>query len=59
MLSEKEIQVDYADIVHAESLKKVSEVNQSAPAILLIACRIGSTRLIDNILLPSQAMPSC
>ena len=59
MLAEKEIQVDYADIVHAESLKKVSEVNQSAPAILLIACRIGSTRLIDNILLPSQAMPSC
>ena len=59
MLSEKEIQVDYADIVHAESLKKVSEVNQTPPQILLIACRIGSTRLIDNILLPSQAMPSC
>ena len=36
MLSE-EIQVDYADIVHAESLKKVSEVNQSTAILLMPA----------------------
>ncbi len=59
MLSAKEIQIDYADIVHAESLKKISEVSQNTPAIFLIACRLGSTRLIDNILLPSQALSSC
>jgi pantoate--beta-alanine ligase len=59
MLSAKEIQIDYADIVHTESLKKISEVSQNTPAIFLIACRVGSTRLIDNILLPSQALSSC
>ena len=59
MLSAKEIQIDYADIVHAESLEKISEVSQNTPAIFLIACRVGSTRLIDNILLPSQDLSSC
>ena len=54
MLSAREIQIDYADIVHAESLKKISEVSRNTPAIFLIACHVGSTRLIDNILLPSQ-----
>jgi len=55
MLSAKEIRIDYADIVHAESLKKISERSRNTPAIFLIACHVGSTRLIDNILLPSQA----
>ena len=54
MLSAREIRIDYADIVHAESLKKISEVGRNTPAIFLIACHVGSTRLIDNILLPSQ-----
>ncbi len=54
MLSAREIRIDYADIVHAESLKKISEVSRNTPAIFLIACHVGSTRLIDNILLPSQ-----
>jgi len=54
-LSAKEIRIDYADIVHAESLKKISEGSRNTPAIFLIACHVGSTRLIDNILLPSQA----
>ena len=55
MLSAKEIRIDYADIVHAESLKKISEMSRNTPAIFLIACHVGSTRLIDNILLPLQA----
>ena len=55
MLSAKEIRIDYADIVHAESLKKISEGSRNTPAIFLIACHVGSTRLIDNILLPLQA----
>ena len=55
MLSAKDIRIDYADIVHAESLKKISEGSRNTPAIFLIACHVGSTRLIDNILLPSQA----
>ena len=54
MLSAREIRIDYADIVHDESLKKISEVSRNTPAIFLIACHVGSTRLIDNILLPSQ-----
>ena len=55
MLSAREIRIDYADIVHDESLRKISEVSRNTPAIFLIACHVGSTRLIDNILLPSQA----
>jgi pantoate--beta-alanine ligase len=54
MLSAREIRIDYADIVHDESLRKISEVSRNTPAIFLIACHVGSTRLIDNILLPSQ-----
>jgi len=54
MLSAREIRIDYADIVHDESLRKISEVSRNTPAIFLIACHVGSTRLIDNLLLPSQ-----
>lgn len=59
MLSAKKIQIEYADIVDAESLQKIPESNPSTPAIILIACRVGSTRLIDNLLLPSQTLSSC
>ena len=58
-LSTKGIQIEYADIVDAKSLNKISKANPSTPTIILIACRVGSTRLIDNLLLPPQTLSSC
>ncbi|MDB4809678.1 pantoate--beta-alanine ligase [bacterium] len=42
-------EVDYAVIVDAESLQPIDSVSQTAVA--LVACRVGTTRLIDNRLL--------
>ena len=40
--------VDYADLADPISLKKLEELGES-PARLLVAARIGGTRLIDNM----------
>ncbi len=42
-------QLDYAAVADAETLEPQVEVAE--PAVLLIAARIGNTRLIDNLLL--------
>lgn len=42
-------QLDYAAVAHAETLEPLQTLTE--PAVLLIAVRIGSTRLIDNLLL--------
>jgi pantoate--beta-alanine ligase len=47
--SETKAQVDYAEIVDAESFEPVVRVAKSCYALL--AVRIGSTRLIDNMLI--------
>ncbi len=41
--------VEYARVVDAHSLATLSELN--VPAVALIAARVGTTRLIDNLLL--------
>lgn len=41
--------VDYARIVHAESLQSMEKVE--SPAVALIAAHVGKTRLIDNLVL--------
>ena len=43
--------IDYARIVHQETLADLREI--SSPAIALIAAHVGSTRLIDNLMLIS------
>jgi pantoate--beta-alanine ligase len=45
------IVVDYAAVVDAESL---AASTPTAPAVALVAGRLGSTRLIDNRLLPAR-----
>jgi pantoate--beta-alanine ligase len=40
--------VDYAELADAESLKPIGELD-AKPARLLVAARIGGTRLIDNV----------
>ena len=41
--------IDYARVVHQETLADLTEL--APPAIALIAAQIGSTRLIDNLML--------
>ncbi|MFN7292966.1 MAG: pantoate--beta-alanine ligase [Pirellula sp.] len=38
--------IDYAKIVHADTLEPLSQID--SPAVAIIAARLGSTRLIDN-----------
>ena len=40
--------IDYAKVCHADSLAELAELGPN-PARLLVAARIGSTRLIDNL----------
>ena len=41
--------IDYAKIVHADTLEPLLQVD--SPAVAILAARLGSTRLIDNCLL--------
>lgn len=49
LLSEGADSIDYARIVHADTLQSLDEL--ASPAIALIAARVGKTRLIDNLVL--------
>ncbi len=53
LLTAADAEIDYVAIVDAATLAPVSKV--AAPAVALIAARIGSTRLIDNELLNETA----
>lgn len=44
--------IDYARIVHQETLADLDSLDE--PAIALIAARVGSTRLIDNLVLTTS-----
>jgi pantoate--beta-alanine ligase len=46
---EPDLRIDYAEVRDAETLAEITEVR--APAVCLLAVRIGRTRLIDNCVL--------
>jgi pantoate--beta-alanine ligase len=48
---EPQVQVDYVEIVHPEGLEQIE--NLSGGALVAVAAKIGTTRLIDNIVLPA------
>jgi pantoate--beta-alanine ligase len=48
---ETQVQVDYVDIVHPDTLDPVQDL--SAGALVAVAAKVGTTRLIDNIVLPA------
>ena len=50
VLKEPGITIDYVEIADSESLVPLSAASNSM--VMLIAVRLGSTRLIDNMLLP-------
>ena len=43
------VQPEYLELRHAETLARLTDAE--APAVLMVAARIGSTRLIDNLIL--------
>jgi pantoate--beta-alanine ligase len=49
--SEPLAQIDYISVADAESLEELGEIDH--PALVSLAVRVGKTRLIDNIVLPS------
>ncbi len=52
LMSNKNIRLDYLELRDAESLKTV-DGNVGRPTVLAVAAFVGSTRLIDNVVLPA------
>ena len=50
--SEPDLEVDYVKICNAETLEEVNEIDQES--VMLLAVKVGKTRLIDNGLLMEQ-----
>ncbi len=50
---ESAIRLDYLEIVDPDTLDPVTEIG--APALVAVAAFVGTTRLIDNIVLPGSA----
>ena len=49
ILLEQHLSIDYIAAVDPQTLKTVDVVN--GPTVLAIAARVGSTRLIDNVII--------
>ena len=52
-MSELEVEPEYVALVSPDTFKPISELDK--PALLTIAARVGSTRLIDNVTLDPAA----
>jgi pantoate--beta-alanine ligase len=55
-LEEPDVRLDYVEIVENDTLDPVEDVSRGA--LLAVAAYVGSTRLIDNLLLPPQSAPA-
>lgn len=51
---EASIKLDYAEVVDARTLEPLGELGRGRSAVALLAARVGSTRLIDNMVLTEQ-----
>ncbi len=45
------VRLDYAEVADADTLASLERVDSDTRAVALVAARVGSTRLIDNLLL--------
>jgi pantoate--beta-alanine ligase len=45
------VRLDYAEVVDARTLEPLGELGTGCPSVALLAARVGSTRLIDNMVL--------
>jgi pantoate--beta-alanine ligase len=43
------VRLDYAEVADAETLVPLDRLGPESPAVALVAARVGSTRLIDNV----------
>jgi pantoate--beta-alanine ligase len=55
--SEPLVKLDYAEVADAETLEPLGNLSKERAAVALLAARIGTTRLIDNALLPVASGP--
>ncbi len=53
LLEIKNVTLEYISIVDAENMTEVSEINENSKQLMIIALRIGNTRLIDNMFINS------
>jgi pantoate--beta-alanine ligase len=49
--------IDYIEVRADETLEALTDVDPGARAVLAVACRVGTTRLIDNVVLGEDAPP--
>lgn len=49
LLEINNVTLEYISIVDAENMSEVSEINANSKQLMIIALRIGNTRLIDNM----------
>jgi len=48
---EVSVEIDYVSVSDGSSFIEVSRVEEPGNAIILVAAKVGTTRLIDNVLL--------
>ena len=46
-----ELELEYFDIVEAQSLNSIDTFNEGEPLALCLACYLGDVRLIDNMII--------
>ncbi|MGF1481008.1 MAG: bifunctional pantoate--beta-alanine ligase/(d)CMP kinase [Cyanophyceae cyanobacterium] len=49
LMAESGVEVEYIELVHPDTLEPLTSIEQAG--LLAIACTVGSTRLIDNVVL--------
>lgn len=49
LLEIKDVTIEYISIVDAENMLEVTEINENSKQLMIIAVRLGNTRLIDNM----------
>jgi pantoate--beta-alanine ligase len=54
-LKDADVQVEYVSVCHPDTLQELDRIEGSA--VVLVACWIGRTRLIDNIFLREDGSP--
>ena len=45
------LELEYFDIVEAQSLNSIDTFNEGEPLALCLACNLGDVRLIDNMII--------
>ncbi len=52
---EPSVRLDYAEVVDTRTFEPLGELGRNCSAVALLAARVGSTRLIDNMILTDRS----